>query len=598
MYVAITGRGKARVVQFRHDYRIPGTNKKTTKVIKTIGNYEKLLAQDPDIISKLKDEARELTRQQREENAPIQLTVQNQQIKRPQDTQASFHIGHSVLQKLWQNLDLDSCIRRHCDKKNISSICTAIQSLLYHRLVCPSSVLASSKDIAEYAGIESLGLDVYYQALSVLDQLKDDLVQHFCDFFAKHTSRQGPMAYLDVTTHAFESTRQGELRMFGFSKDNKNKEVQVVMGLLIDNNGIPISFELFPGNTMDQATLVKAVEELKSKYRLNKIVVVADRGLNCQDNLVHLLNEGHSFVFAYTLKSSSQELQSLALDSSGWQAGQLNKSTGEILHMNKRLKHELSVKVELTEAEKAQYAGRRGRPRKYKQLLIPVWIHLTWDKQRAEKDRKDRERTIKKVKHMLDKPSLVKQSLKRGRNQYLDLDLASEKVSLDEEKIASQARFDGYYAIITNEEAYSTGQVCQLYGGLWQIEESFRVLKTDLAASPTFVWRNDRVRGHFTLCFMALCFIRYAQYLMSQGGQAKAASAARLMNALQRASVTVAGQYPDVRLSPFLLEQEYLYLIDLLKMKPLYTYMTPFEFRLATGLNLNKQLKEYYNRTE
>ena len=598
MYVAVTGKGKARVIQFRHDTRIPGTNKKTTKVIKTIGNYEKMLAEDPDIIAKLKEQARELTRKQQETNAPIQLTVQNQQIIKSHDSQASFHIGHSVLQRLWQDLDLDLCIHHHCDKKNHASIRRAIQGLLYHRLVSPRSVLASSKGLQEFAGVEPLGLDVYYQALSVLGEIKEDLVQHFCDYFARHTSRHGPMAYLDVTTHGFESTRQGELRMFGFSKDNKHNEVQVVMGLLIDNNGIPISFELFPGNTMDQKTLVKAVEELKSKYGLKKIVIVADRGLNGRDNLVHLLNEGHSFVFAYTLKRSSASIQALALDSSGWEASQVDQSTGEILHRTKRLQQVMHVRIKLTDEEKKQESGKRGRPRQYKDVQVPVWIHLTWDKQRAQKDKLDRERSIRKVQDLLDQPGLVKQSLKRGKNQYLDFNLVTDEISLDETRIARQAVFDGYYALITNEQTYSTGQICELYGGLWQIEESFRVLKTDLSASPAFVWRDDRVRGHFTLCFMALCVMRYVQYLLSDAGRKKAPSVGRLMAAFEKASVSAVGQYPDVRLSPFRLEQEYLDLIKVLQMKPLYTYMTPYEFRLATGLNLNRQLMQLYNRTQ
>ena len=597
MYVAITGSGKSRVIQFRHDIRIPGTNKKQTKVIKTLGNYEKMLAEDPDIIEKLRAEAKELTRQQQEANAPIQLTVHNQRIDESGDAGASFHIGHSVLQKMWDDMKLDACILRHCGKRNVDSIRQAIQGLLYHRLISPQSVLASSGDLNEFAGTEVLGLDVYYQALTVLSEIKDKLIVHFCDFFAKNTSRQGPMAYYDVTTHAFESVRQGELRMFGFSKSHKNNEVQVVMGMLIDNNGIPISFDLYPGNTMDQQTLETAVKELKHRYRLDKIVVVADRGLNGQDNLVHLLREGHSFVFAYTLKRSSVALQTLALDQFNWKITAVDKNTGEVLRMEKVLEQNMDIKVELTDEEKAELIGHRGRPRQYKTIEIPVSIHLTWTAERAKKDRQDRERVLAKVRSMLERPGAIKQSVKRGKNQYLDINIDTGTVGLDESKIAHQAKFDGYYAIITNEKDYSTDKVCQLYGGLWKIEESFRVLKTDLAASPVFVWRDDRVLGHFTLCFMALCFIRYAQYLLEESGKGSI-SAAVLMDGWQRAAVTVVGEYPNIRLSPIRLEREFLDLMNCLGMKQLYTYMTPYDFRVTTGFNLNAQLNKYYKRTK
>jgi transposase len=597
MYVAVTGKGKSRVIQFRHDKRIPGTNKKKTEIIETLGNYEKMVAEDPNIIKKLKAEAKERTREQKEANAPIRLTVYNQRISEPGDTTASFHIGHSVLQKLWKDMKLDACIRRLCSRRNTDVIVNAIQGLLYHRLTCPQSVLASVTDLKTYAGIETINLDVYYQALTVLSKIKDELIDHFCAFFTKHTSRQGPMAYYDVTTHAFESVKQGELRMFGFSKDHKNNEVQVVMGMLIDNNGIPISFELFPGNTMDQKTLETAVKELKKKYHLDKIVIVADRGLNGKDNLLYLLNEGHSFVFAYTLKRATEELQTLALDKAGWKITKLNGSTGEILRKEKVLHQTMETKVELTDEEKASLAGRRGRPRKYKKVQIPVCIHLTWTSDRAKKDRQDRERTIKKVRDMLERPSAIKQSVKRGKNQYLDINIDTETARLDEQKIDRQAQFDGYYAIITNETDYSTDTVSKLYGGLWKIEESFRVLKTDLAASPAFVWRDDRVLGHFTLCFMALCFLRYTQYVLEDSGKS-CASAAVLMNSWQQASVTVVGEYPDIRLSPTRLDKVYLDLLQCLEMKPLYTYMTPYEFRIATGLKVNAQLQDYYNRTQ
>ena len=196
---------------------------------------------------------------------------------------------------------------------------------------------------------------------------------------------------------------------------------------------------------------------------------------------------------------------------------------------------------------------------------MPVCIHLTWTSDRAKKDRQDRERTIKKVREMLDRPSAIKQSVKRGKNQYLAINIDTETARLDEQKINHQAQFDGYYAIITNETDYSTDTVCKLYGGLWKIEESFRVLKTDLAASPAFVWRDDRVLGHFTLCFMALCFLRYAQYVLEDSGKG-CASAAVLMNSWQQASVIVVGEYPYIRLSPTRLDTVILDLLQCLEM--------------------------------
>jgi hypothetical protein len=160
---------------------------------------------------------------------------------------------------------------------------------------------------------------------------------------------------------------------------------------------------------------------------------------------------------------------------------------------------------------------------------------------------------------------------------------------LDEGKIASQARYDGYYAIITNDLDYKTSDVCDLYGGLWKIEESFRVMKTDLEASPAFVWKDERVHGHFTLCFLALCLIRYAQYLLFQD-QGLSVSAQTLMESWHRPTVMAIGEYPDVRLIPTMVPQAYFDLAQSLKMPALRTCMTIHQFRQRTKLDVNKNL--------
>ena len=593
MYVAITGAGKSRVIQFRKDRRIPGTKRKVTRVIKTLGNYERMLAEDPDIIEKLKEEARRLTREEKAENAPVVLTVGNQDLVNPNQAHASYRFGHALLRQCWQRMGLDRFIRERVDKKNREALSEALEGLLYHRLSDPASILASVRDLTTYAGMDPAGRDVHYQVLEVLHEYKEVLIDHLCDFFQSHTARQGPVAYYDVTTHSFESVREGELRMFGFSKSNKSNEVQVVMGLLIDNNGIPITFELFPGNTMDQKTLQTAVARLKEKYKLDKIVIVADRGLNSQDNLEFLLQEGHDFVFAYTLKRSTEELKALALDEKGWMSSEKKEETG---WKEKVVEHALKVKVLLTQEERQALPARRGRPPKYKTLEIPVKIHLTWSRERARKDQIDRERVVEKARQLLSRPGQVTQALKRGKNQYIAFSVDTQACHLDEGKIASQARFDGYYAIITNDLDYKTSEVCDLYGGLWKIEESFRVMKTDLEASPAFVWKDERVHGHFTLCFLALCFIRYAQYLLHQD-QGLSVSAQTLMESWHRPTVMVIGDYPDVRLIPTMVPQAYFDLAQSLKMPILRTCMTLHQFRQRTKLDVNKNLMRD-NRTK
>ena len=589
MYVAITGAGKARVIQFREDTRIPGTNKKKTHVIKTIGNYERMLAEDPDVIAKLKAEAAELTKAKKESLAPVVLHVTSEDIHSPTDVVPSYHFGHSLVKQLWSQIGLDEFFVEKSGKRNAEAIAQALFYLVAHRCGDPCSIHASALEQDSYAGITPLSLDVLYSVLDVLAEQKEAVVHHLARFFEKKTNRTGPEAYYDVTTYSFESTRWGELRMFGFSKDHKNNEVQVVMGLLLDNNGIPITYELFPGNTMDQSTLTQSVEKLKALYRLEKITVVADRGLNSGSNLEYLWESGHDFVISYTLKRSTEAFKELVWNTEGWQ-NTINSETGEILTKTKVIEQALEVKVPLP-LEENPSPKKRGRPKKYKTERIPVNIHLTWSAKRAEKDRKDRERMLDRLRKRLDKPYQLKAALKRGCNQFLQMELDSNDWKLDEAKIEGAARYDGYYAVITNNLNLTTEQVSKIYGGLWKIEESFRILKTDLRACPVFVWNDEHIKGHFAMCFLSLCILRYAQYLL-ETHQQKSASAAQIMEAIREPLVLVQGQYPNNVVTPTRVPQTYLDLATILKLPILKSNMTLTKFRSCTKLDLTINLKK------
>ena len=584
MHVTISGQGKARVIQFVEQHRIPGTNKKKTTVIKTIGNYEKLVAKEPDIMERLRAEARRLTAQKRAENAPLTLSVSNQLATTVESFTPSFRFGHSVLLQCWSKMGLDACLSGQGSKRNLVSLLQAARYLVMHRIMDPASVLASWKDVEHYAGLEPVGLDVCYQALDLLGSAKESVQSCLCSFFQSHTDRQDSMAYYDVTTYAFESVRQGELRLFGYSKDNKHNEVQVVMGLLIDNNGIPISFELFPGNTMDQNTLERAVADLKAKYGMEKIVLVADRVLNGKENLELLLNAGHDYVIGYTLKRASAEIQGEVLKEDGWQVVKTDEDD-EVLLMEKSVDHVLKTRVKLTEEERAHLPVKRGRKPMYKTVEYPVRLHLTWSRERAERDRLERERQVEKVRKMLSSPGKVKSSLKRGRNQYLALDIQTEDCQLDEARILRQARFVGYYAVVTNNRDFSNAHSSSLYSGLWQIEESFRVLKTDLRARPVFVWTDERIRGHFVMCFIALCMVRYLQYLLEHKTGVRP-SAAVLQKSLISPLVLMQGEWPSVTLTPTNISQTYLDLVEALELPSLRTNMTRTQFKTATKLDI------------
>lgn len=589
MYVAITGSGKYRVIQFREDKRIPGTNKKKMNVIETLGNYEKMLAKDPDVIVKLKEEARRRTLEKKESNAPLTASLSNQELGDESEVTQSYRFGHSVILKLWETLKLDKIFAKTAGKRDQQEVVDMIFYLLVHRLMDPASILACSKDQEDFAGLTEMKLDRLYDVLDVLDDSKEEIISHLAKFFEKNTNRESNRGYYDVTTYAFESTRWGELRMFGFSKDHKNNEVQVVMGLLIDNNGIPVTYELFPGNTMDQSTLIAAVERLRELYQMEKITIVADRGLNGGPNLEYLCNAGHDFVISYTLKRSSSEFKQLVWDEAGW-SQIMDPKTGELLRKEKVVTQELKYKVPLTEEEIEHARSKPGRPRKTREESIPVKIHLTWTASRASKDYADRQRMLEKLRKKMDKPYQMKASLKRGVNQFLEMEMDTSGWKISEEKIRDAEQYDGYYAVITNNLALTTEEVTTCYHGLWKIEESFRVLKSDLEARPVYVHTDKHIRGHFVLCYLALCMVRYTQYLVVNH-EMSPISAGVLMDTLEEPRVVVQGSFPDIILTPIQVSNTYLNLHRILGMKPLRKNMTLTQFRSITKVDLMENLK-------
>lgn len=584
MYITVSGRGDAKVIQMVEQHRIPNTNKKRTKVIKTFGNYKKMLAENPNVIEELKAYAKEKTAEKREGKRPLTLKILRKNIKQNGESLQSLKFGHCVIQRIWKDLDLDKFFKKNIKHRYPKKVQEAIFALVSHRMMNPASIQATYNDLENYLGIQRHHKDLYYRTLDILNEISDALIDHLCRQFEEKTERMGPVAYYDVTTFSFESVDQGELRMFGYSKDHKHHEVQVVLGLLMDNQGIPISYQLFPGNTMDQKTLRTAVENLKERYQMDKIVIVADRGLNGKDNLNFLSESNHDFVISYTLKTAPDKIKYEALSLDGWENFRYDDN-GELIYRSKVIPHTYEIKVEMTEEEKNAQPKKRGRPRKYKTIKLPVNIHITWEASRAIKDAKDRQRMVEKAEHLIEDPSKLKASVKRGRNQYINFEVDNSNPTLNEEQIERQSQYDGLYAIVTNQLCYDTHEVSGHYGGLWQIEESFKVMKSDLKARPVFVWTDPHVRGHFVLCFLGLCLMRYLQYIC-RINQGLNVSCAVLSEVLESARVTVFKETHRLSLMPTDITADYLILMKAAQLPDLLTIMTPTEFKRKTQLTL------------
>ncbi len=182
----------------------------------------------------------------------------------------------------------------------------------------------------------------------------------------------------------------------------------------------------------------------------------------------------------------------------------------------------------------------------------------------------------------------LKAAMKRGSNQYLQMGLDTDSATLDEKKIREAAKFDGYYAVVTDRMELTTEEVMVIYRGQWKIEESFRVLKTDLQARPVFVWTDEHINGHIAMCYLSLCIIRYLQYMMKENGWEVVLSAEEVMKVISQPLAVVQGQFPKNIVTPTAVPQSYLDIVSMLKLPPLLTNMSLTRFRSATKLDLKE----------
>jgi transposase len=302
------------------------------------------------------------------------------------------------------------------------------------------------------------------------------------------------VVFYDVTTFYFESVKADGFKEFGFSKDSKFKEVQVVLGLLVDGNGVPIGYELFPGNTFEGKTLERSLLKLKERFKIKEVIIVSDRAMGNKENLFSILENGYDYIIGMKARSQKEAIKEEILDLPGYK---FDKSLG------------LSYKV--IEGYERWVQTSEGRKILKENLLC------TWSEKRAEKDQKDRMRLIEKARKMISNKGPIID--KRGAKKYIKTErrLSSAR-GLDMEKIKEDSGWDGFYVIETNKKNLTHEQILAAYHNLWKIEESFRIMKTTMEARPIFHWTEKRIKGHFVLCFLSFLLQRKLELRLKDNG--------------------------------------------------------------------------------
>jgi len=429
---------------------------------------------------------------------------------------AMLNYGYLGYKKLWEDMGIANCMRSIQEKSKItfSLADTAFLMALQH-LLKPESKHFIYNNQSNYYGLKEIELQHLYRCLDQLVDQKEFIEQSLFEQNYIHINQRVDVVFYDVTTFAFESVIADVLKDFGL--DAKCKEVQVVMGLLIDSNGLPIGYELFPGNTFDGKTLVKSLQNVKKRFGINRVIIVADRGINSKGNLNLIKEAGYGYIVTSKIKSMKKSIQKQILDPSGYMT----------------LAEDIIYKP-------IDYQNCFTDENKQKHVLEEKLI-VAYSIKRAQRDQKDRQWLIEKAHKILQQPGTIKAASKRGGKKYL-LD-TSPKDSiwvLDEEKIKEDSMFDGYYGIQTSEKQMAAADILDACHTLWKIEESFRIMKSTLEVRPVFHWTPGRIHGHFLICFLSFLMERKMELLLSDQGKDSSPEKIReALNSMQLASVTL-----------------------------------------------------------
>ena len=377
-------------------------------------------------------------------------------------------------------------------------------------LANPSSKRGMARWLEDEGGTD-MSLNRIYRMMDALakktDRVKGIVARETLSLFETKAS----LLLFDVTTLYFESFEADDLRVSGYSKDNRIQETRVVLALAVTPEGFPLWYELFPGNTFEGHTLVPVLRRCMETFSPRQTVVVADRAMFTEENLHEVEKAGCSFVVGAKLRGLSRTMRDKILD-----AGNYSPLPGgsPVLPEGKKERAERNEREEREEETcrpSRWYSAPLGNGRN---LLV------TWSEQRARKDASDRERLLARLRKKLQgKETLPGKSLvtNRGTNKYLSLENANgqDRYILDEEKILRDSRWDGLHGVITDLPAESAAEAQDIlghYGSLWRIEESFRVNKRDLSMRPVYHWVPRRIEAHIALTCLAFALLRHLQH--------------------------------------------------------------------------------------
>ena len=481
--------------------------KRSTKIVKRIGNIDdvKIMAGNTDYNVWLK----EYVKKYNNEHCKREIIIIKKNNKKiiEKNINKSFNIGYLFLKKLYNDL-------------NIKNICDNIQNkyqfhfdlneilayLVYSRIIYPSSKLETFKQCQNFIETPNFKLHDEYRALNYIANNMDYIQQNLFINSKDIIDRNSNVIYYDCTNYFFEINEEDDMRKYGISKEHRPSPI-VGMGLFMDGDGLPLSCNIYPGNKSEQGTLIPEEDKIVKDFKLNntKIILCTDAGLASDEIKKFNIKDGRGFVITQSLKKLKEEYKDQVFSKSNWR---IANDLRNIYDLDKIEKDDL---LKEKYYDTLFYKIIETETKSVKQDLI-----VTFCFKYADYNRNIRNSQIERAKKSIE----TNQVTRKGKNQndyrrfinssnLTDDGEAAQNVeySINQDIIDDEEKYDGFYALTTNLVG-DINDIFKIVKGRWEIEESFRIMKSDFLARPVNLSREDRIKAHFMTCFISLFIYR------------------------------------------------------------------------------------------
>lgn len=543
MFVKQNKSHKGILLTFTVGYRKDGKVKH--KNIETIGYLDDLKKQYDDPIAHFREIAK-----QRSNNEINELVIKNINTKTINDNSHPKNLGYVILKKVYDEINISNVLNKKQTSLNIQySLDEIMKLLIFSRILYPASKNETYKNKDMFFEKFDFSLKDLYRSLDYFNSLKDEVITCIWNNTKDTYNRDTSITYYDTTNYYFEISYNDEdlidengnilekgVRKKGPSKEHRKSPI-IGMGLLLDNKGIPLSYDLFPGNESEKLMMQPTLKKTKNKFGIERTIIVADRGQNTSDNTVFIAGKNDDdhpnhdgYVYGQSIIGADKEFKTWALDQSGFTNDYIYDDDGNLVTYKDAVKDENGNILRYEDKpvifkHKSRVYAKKVQIKKDNKRTVNYQIYqkqmVYYSKKYAEKQKHDRDLAIKKAEDLIKNPGKYTQATSYGCTKYINNIRFNEEtgevpkgleLSLKLDKIREEEKYDGYYSIVTSEKNLDDKKIRDIYKGLWKIEESFKITKSDLETRPVYVWTKEHIEAHFLTCFISLVIIRLIEY--------------------------------------------------------------------------------------